>query len=117
MNSLSKIKVVSFFFIKQCFTKLRHFNVLATAITTLILVILSTVPNGSILKAQIWQGTKRFYFYCKIELHVVIVEVVRKLACAGLQITVGHWILADKNWLVSDEIPPVFRHYVRRILR
>ena len=91
MNSLSKTKVVSYFFFlaKQCFTKLRHFTVLATAITTLILGILSTVPNGSILKAQIWQGTIRFYFYCKIELPVVIMEVVRKLACAGLQITVG----------------------------
>ena len=30
---------------------------------------------------------------------------------AHLQITVGHWTLADQNLLVLDEVPPVFGHY------
>ena len=33
----------------------------------------------------------------------------------GLQITGGHWTLADQTLLVSDEIQPVFRHYLEEI--
>ena len=30
---------------------------------------------------------------------------------AQLQITVGHWTLADQNLLVLDEITPMLGHY------
>jgi len=33
----------------------------------------------------------------------------------GLQIKVGHRILANQNLLMSDEIPTVVRNYVRKI--
>ena len=42
-------------------------------------------------------------------------DLCEKYSVTALQITVGHRTLADRNLLMSDRIPPVFRHYVWRI--
>ena len=35
---------------------------------------------------------------------------------SGLQITISHWTMADQNLPMSDEIPTVVGHNVRRII-